>query len=373
MNGTEQKIVFAFVACAASGGRGGVLPCWFDCATGRLEVAGLASGMSHAIYTAVHPTLPVVYAAGDCGASEAKPAGAAFAFSFDLAARELTIINQVDTGGTSPCYIAVDATGRSVLVANYRGTKAEPSGRGAVSAFPIAGDGSLGARSAFIEHHGHGPNRERQTVSHPHSVTIDPGNRHAVVADLGTDRLVVYELDPAGAALREHATVPVAPGAGPRHLAFHPSGRFAFLITELGNTVIAYRYDAARGAFDERATVRSVPRDFSFPSFAADIHVHPNGRFVYGSNRGHDSLAICAFDEAAGTLLLAGHQRTMGMTPRGFAIDPTGRWLLAANQDSDTIVIFSIDPGSGLLEQAGEVRGMPSPVCITFAEAGRWP
>jgi len=235
---------------------------------------------------------------------------------------------------------------------------------------PVRGGGSLGSACAFVQHHGSSIDPRRQAGPHAHSVTLDPTGRFAFVPDLGLDKLVIYRFDALRGTLHPNATpsLDVEPGAGPRHLAFHPDGRFAYLVNELGSTVAALSYDGSAGTFERLQTVRTLPEGHRGESTCADIHVAPSGRFVYASNRGHDSIAIHRIDAQRGTLDLVGHHATNGKTPRSFAIDPAGRFLVAANQDSDSIVSFRIDADSGKLQPTGQAAHVPTPVCVKFLD-----
>jgi 6-phosphogluconolactonase len=254
----------------------------------------------------------------------------------------------------------VDGEGRYIFVANFMS--------GSVCVLPVQKDGSLGEASDFVQHLGSSVDLVRQKGPHAHSVTLDRTNRFAFVPDLGLDKLMVYTFDRTRGMLEPHAVawVKMKPGAGPRHLALHPGGRFAFLINELDSTLAALSVDARKGVFKVRQVVPTLPADFQGESTCADVQVTPSGRFVYASNRGHDSLVIYRIDQHTGRLAYVGHQTTQGKTPRQFEIDPTGRFLLVGNQDTDTIVSFRIDPQTGKLAPTGQVLQVPTPVCVKF-------
>ena len=254
----------------------------------------------------------------------------------------------------------MDKSGQCVIAANYGG--------GSVGAWPIRADGSLGALTALLQHHGSSVDPKRQEGPHAHSVGFDIANRHAFCADLGLDKLFIYQLEPKTAALttNDPPFAALKPGAGPRHFAMDPTGRHLYAINELNNTITAFDYDASHGALEESQTVSTLPDKFTSLNTAAEIAIHPSGKFLYGSNRGHDSLVVYAVDETTGKLTLVEHQSTLGKTPRAFGIDPTGNFLLVANQASDNIVIFRIDPKTGRLKATGQTLETPSPVCVTF-------
>jgi 6-phosphogluconolactonase len=273
----------------------------------------------------------------------------------------MTPINTRPTIGIIPCHLNVDATSTRLVLANY--------GSGSVVVYPIRNDGGIGEISEFVQHEGSSIDPERQQGPHAHSVTIGPGNRFAYAADLGIDKLFTYELDIASGKLVPAASpfARMADGAGPRHLDIHPDGKRAYVINELDSTITALTLDPDTGALDPVQTLSTIPEGFSGVTHCADVHVAPSGKFVYGSNRGHDSIAIFAIDQATDELSIVGYELTLGKTPRNFAIDATGSILLAANQDSDTIVTFHIDQQTGELHPTGDVAEVPMPVCVKLA------
>jgi 6-phosphogluconolactonase len=338
----------------------GIYMCRLNTVTGTLTSPEVAVETTDPAFLAIHPNHRFLYAVRESGGFEGTPNGAVSAFSIDPTTGKLRLLNQQNSGGQGPCHLAVDGTGQCVLVAHYGG--------GSVAAFPIRGDGSLGAVGAFIQHHGSSADPKRQEGPHAHSVGFDIANRRAFCADLGLDKLLIYQLEPKTAALttNDPPSVSLTPGAGPRHFTVHPNGRYLYVINELNNTITAFDYDASRGALKESQTVSTLPDKFTAPNTAAEIAILPNGKFLYGSNRGHDSIAVYAVDESTGKLTLVEHQATLGKTPRAFGIDPTGNFLLAANQNSDSIVVFRIDPRTGRLKATGQTLEVPAPVCVTF-------
>ncbi len=331
-----------------------------DMATGKLTALGLAADTVHPTFLALHPTRRFLYAANEIGNYNGTSSGSVSAFAIDSASGKLTLLNREPSGGGGPCHLIVDATGKSVIVANYGG--------GSVEVLPVQPDGQLGKPTTFIQHHGSSVNKKRQEGPHAHGIALDAANRFACVTDLGLDQVLLYRLDAEKSTLTAHdpSSVAANPGAGPRHLAFHPNGRFAYAINELDSTVTAYSYDASRGILKAGQTVSTLPPDFTRPNSTAEVAVHPSGRFLYGSNRGHDSIAIFRIDSGGGRLRLVGHESTQGKTPRNFAIDPSGAWLLAANQDSDSVRVFRIDTDTGRLKSTGEVVEVGAPVCVQF-------
>lgn len=329
-----------------------------DLASGRMESVMLAGETVNPSFLALHPNRPFLYAVGEMASFGGKKAGAVSAFAIERGSGKLALLNQQSSEGTGPCHVVVDRTGRYVLVANY--------GSGSAACLPIAEDGRLGPATSSVQHEGSSVDPRRQQGPHAHSINLDPANRFAFVADLGLDKVMTYQFDAAGGRLlpNDPPSASVAPGAGPRHFAFHPNGRFAYVINEMGSTVTAFAYHAARGALEPLETVATLPAGFQGENTTAEVQVHPSGRFLYGSNRGHDSIAVFAIDSATGKLRALGHQSTEGKTPRNFGIDPTGRYLIAANQDSDNLVLMRIDPETGLLRPTGQQVHVSMPVCV---------
>jgi 6-phosphogluconolactonase len=356
---TDQKLLL-YVGTYTRNGSEGIYRLRMDPSSGTLTPAGVTSGIENPSFLAIHPDLHTLYAVAEVGEFEGKPGGALNAYRIDPQTGDLTFLNQQLTYGAAPCYVSVDATGSVAMVANYSG--------GNVAAFLIQEDGSLGSASDRVQHEGSGPDPKRQEGPHAHSINVTPDNRFALAADLGLDKVMVYRLDPVRGTLSPHdppyAAVP--PGEGPRHFDFHPNGRFLYVINEMGSTVTVFAFDADAATFEPLQTISTLPEGWEGRSSCADIHVSPSGRFLYGSNRGHDSIAIYAIDETRGTLSVVGHTPTGGRTPRNFAIDPTGAFLLAANQDTHSIVVFSIDRESGILESTGIEANVPMPVCLAF-------
>ena len=334
----------------------------FNPSDGSLTQQEVVTGIDNPSYLALSPDENYLYAANEVGDFGGQSSGAVSAFAIDPASGGLTFINRQPSGGSAPCHLSVDHSGQYVLSANYTG--------GSLCVHPIQAGGGLDEASHFIQHAGSSINPNRQQEPHAHSINLSPDNRLAFAADLGMDKLMIYQL--ADGQLRPHDQpwVTVQPGAGPRHFDFHPSGRYAYLINEIDNTVIAYAYDGSAGRLSELQTIETLPADFSDTSHTADIHVHPSGKFVYGSNRGHDSIVIYAVDEQSGRLTLVGHESTQGKVPRNFAIDPSGNFLLAANQNSGTIATYHLDQQSGTLTPTGHVVEAPTPVCIKMKVIG---
>ncbi|MGQ9662795.1 MAG: lactonase family protein [Kiritimatiellia bacterium] len=350
-----------FIGTYTSRGSAGIYRAWFEPHSEWVELEGLAAREGNPSFLALGPSGDLLYAVCDLDA-ENPGQGAVSAYRITGPTGELKFLNRASMHGPRGCHLTVDRTGSIVLVANYT--------EGSVSAFPVGNDGSLGERSDFHQYHGRGPNSRRQEKPHAHSVSISPDNRIAVVADLGTDRLMLYQLDTVGKRLLPHAPqfVSVQPGAGPRHFAFHPNGRWAYLINELDSTLTVFAYDAPAGLLRTLQTESALPADFAGENIAADVHVSPSGRFVYCSNRGHDSIAVFAVDSETGRVSVVGHTETRGRTPRNFVLTPDGDYLLAANQATGNVVVFRVDSRSGSLAPAGGEIRISMPVCLLFAE-----
>jgi 6-phosphogluconolactonase len=364
-DGPEVTKYRVYVGTYTGGPSKGVYLLELDLKSGDVHSRGLAAETVNPSFVAVDPTRRFLYAVGEIGDFHGQKSGAVSAFSIDQASGKLGLLNQQPSGGQGPCYVATDQRGKNVLVANY--------GSGSVACLPVEGDGRLGAATAVIQHHGSGADPKRQEGPHAHSINLDAANRFAVAADLGLDQLLVYRFDPARGTLdpNEPPFTRLTPGSGPRHFAFHPDGRHAYVINEMACTVAAFDYDAGRGTLGEIQTISTLPDGVKGPNLStAEVQVHPSGRFLYGSNRGHHSIAIFAIDPANGRLTALGHQSTRGKTPRNFGIDPTGRYLLAANQDSGTIVVFRVDQQTGRLEPTGQTVEVPKPVCVKFVPLG---
>ena len=334
----------------------------YDATTHQLEALGLAAETANPSFLAMSPNRKFLYAVNELQEYDGQKTGGLSAFSIDAATGKLSFLNEVASGGTDPCYVTLDKTGKYVLAANYTS--------GSVAGFSVLPDGRLGARTAFDQHAGHGVNPRRQEGPHAHSIDLSPDNRFAIVDDLGLDEVMVYRFSADHGLLAPNSPpyATVDAGSGPRHFAFHPNGKFAYVVSEMKSTVTAFSYDAANGTLHPLQTVSTLPKDFKGENDDAEIQVHPSGKFLYASNRGHDSITVFAVDPAKGTLTLVEHVSTQGKTPRNFAIDPTGTRLLAANEESDSVVVFSIDPKTGKLIPTGQVLKVAAPVSIVFVK-----
>jgi 6-phosphogluconolactonase len=331
----------------------------FDGATGKLSAPRLAAETVNPTFLALHPSHRFLYAVDEIEDFQAKKAGALSAFTVEKDGT-LKHLGRESSGGAGPCHVFVDKEGKHVLAANYGG--------GSAVVLPIEEGGKLGHWTGFVQHEGRSVNKARQEAPHCHSINLDRANRFAVVADLGLDEVWVYRFDSDKGVMKPNkpAGVKVAPGAGPRHFAFHPDGKHAYVINELNCTLTAFDYDAGKGTLKIIQTLSTLPGKFKPGYSTAEVQVHPSGKFVYGSNRGHDSIAVFAVEAGTGKLTRLENVSTQGHTPRNFGIDPAGKYLIAANQDSDTLVVFRIDPATGRLRPAGHTARVPNPVCVKF-------
>lgn len=344
---TDSKGIYAFT---------------FDSDNGRLQPLGLAGEAEHPSFLAVHPNGRYLYAVQEAPSSQDPRVGLICAFSIDPQTHQLMRLGDVSSAGDGPCYLHLDHGGRFLLTANY--------GSGSIAVFPVLADGRLGEPCSQVQHEGSGPDPVRQRGPHAHSIRFSPDERFVLSADLGLDELMIYRFDRKTGALSDNDPpfLRTAAGAGPRHFAFSSDSRFIYLINEMNSTLDAVHWDRKNGLATVVQTVSTVPQAFSEANSTAEVCVHPNGRFVYGSNRGHNSVVVFRRDRRSGALTLVEHRLTRGKTPRHFAIDPSGRWLIVANQNSDSIVVFRIDPKSGRLAEANQPLSISMPVCISFVK-----
>jgi 6-phosphogluconolactonase len=331
-----------------------------DLTSGQMEQVDLTRDVPNPSFLALDPSRRFLYAVNELKEFEGAPTGAVSAFSVDPSSGELRFLNRKPAHGTDPCHLQVHKTGKYVFVANFAS--------GSVCVLPILADGSLGDATDVVQHQGSSVDPVRQSGPHAHAVTSDDSGHYAFVPDLGIDKLMVYRFDVNLGKLEPHDPpwVEVHPGAGPRQLVLHPQGRYAYLINELDSTVTVLQCDWSKGILRKLQTVSTLPPGFEGASTCAEVQISPSGEFLYGSNRGHDSIVLYAIDRQAGTLALIGHESTRGRTPRHFAVSPGGDLLLVANQDSDNLVSFKVDPASGELLATGHVAHVPMPVCVKF-------
>ncbi len=339
----------------------GIYAFGLDKETGKLTSdVRLVATTENPSFLALHPAKPLLYAVNETSTFKDEPTGAVSAFRLNEKDGSLELINQLASRGKAPCHLEVDASGGSVLVANYSS--------GTVAVLPIVESGGLGATADVIQHLGSSVNPQRQEGPHAHCINLDAHNRFAVAADLGVDKLFVYPFD----AERKRfdvfkaSSVSMKPGSGPRHFAFHPNNRFGYAINELTSTVTAFKWDTQKGLLEELETLSTLPVDYEGENSTAELFIHPTGQFLYGSNRGHHSIVVYRVDKETGRLTYVENESTQGETPRSFGIDPRGKYLLAANQSTDSIVVFEVDQSTGALSATGARIEVPTPVCVLF-------
>lgn len=346
-----------YIGTYTNQGSKGIYLARLNTSTGALSAPELAAETPNPTFLTVAPSGKTLYAANEVGSFNGERTGSITSFSIDPATGKLTQLNAVSSKGGGPCHVSTGAKGRFCFAANYGG--------GTVASYTIAADGKLSDAVSAIQHEGKGANPKRQERPHAHSINASPDGRFAVAADLGIDELIVYAVDQKTGALTRHSSVKTAPGAGPRHFAFHPKLPRAYAINELANTIAIYDWNARAGTLKEAASVNTLPASFTGTSYTAEVVVHPSGRFLYGSNRGHDSLTLFSLD-AKGMPAFVDTFPSGGVQPRNFNIDASGRWLLSANQRTGNVVVYSIDPKSGRLAATGNQIEVAGAVCIRF-------
>lgn len=340
-NKTDSKGIYAFE---------------FDADSGKLKAKGLATAATDPSWVEIHPSGKFAYAANETGDKSMITA-----FSVDAKKAKLTQLNQVPALGQDPCHLSFDRTGKYLFAANYSS--------GTIAVFPILPDGRLGEHTAVVKNTGNlGPNKERQEGPHAHWVHVSPDNRYVFVADLGLDAILSYKFDPTKGTLtpNDPPMAKLNPGAGPRHVAFTPDGKYVYVVSELNSTVTAFQYDPAKGTLFEFQILTTLAQDFSGRNDTAEITVHSNGKWLFASNRGRDTITVFSISASDGSLTSLGEFPTGGKEPRHFAIDPTGNYVLAENQNSNSIAVLKIDPVAGTLKEVSHVDGIPSPVCLAF-------
>lgn len=355
---SQARELTLYVGTYTTGKSEGIYGYRMDPATGTLTRFNSFKSRNPS-FLAIDRSKQYLYAVNEVGEFLGKPSGGVSAFAIDRATGNLRLLNEQASQGADPCHLTIDRKRKTLLVANYTG--------GNIAALPIRSDGTLGMAIDVKQHEGSGI-KEQQKGPHAHCIILDATERYALAADLGIDKVMIYRFDPLTGKLTpgKQASAELQPGAGPRHLTLHPSGKYLYVINELDSTLTALQYNAASGTLSPIETVSTLPSDFSGVSYCADIHVSPSGKFLYGSNRGHNSIVVFQIDPRTGKLTALEHVSTGGNWPRNFTIDPTGRFLLVANQRTDNVVTFSIDPQTGRLKPTGQITEIPIPVCLKF-------
>jgi 6-phosphogluconolactonase len=358
----EEKSCWVYLGAYAKGEEQGITLCKLDRTKGKLDKVMVFGGHQNPAFLEVHPSGKFLYAVNEIKDFKGNSAGAVTAFSIDPKTGDLKKLNQVSSRGMGSCHLTIDPKGKTLLVANYGG--------GSVASFRIGEDGVLSEAVSFFQHEGSSVDERRQKGPHAHSINVDPAGKRVYCADLGLDKVLVYKLSKKGKLKpNDPPFVKTQPGGGPRHLNFHPSGKFAFVNLEMTSKVTVFAHNEKTGVLDEIQTVSTLPKDFTGNNSTAEIRVHPNGKFVYCSNRGHDSIAVFAIDEKSGKLTFVECEPSGGKTPRNFCIDPSGTFLLAANQNTNNVAVFRIDGETGSLAPTGSSIDSPKPVCVRFVEA----
>jgi 6-phosphogluconolactonase len=360
--GTYTEAILFGTGQVLQGKGKGIYSFKFDQAANTLKLHGITENVRNPSYLAFDAPRHYLYAVNEYKEFEGKPSGGVSAFRIDQDTGALTYLNTKPSHGTDPCHLIVDKSGKYVLIANFAS--------GSVCVLPIQKDGSLGDETDFIQHEGSSVDPKRQTSPHAHAVELDQSGKYVFVPDLGMDKVVIYKFDTEAGKLAVNPDMPwvkTAPGAGPRQLVMHPGGKFAYLINELNSTMTAFAYDASKGALTELQTLSTLPSEgFDGVTSCAEVQITPSGKFLYGSNRGHNSIVIYAVDQATGKLTLVGHESTQGRIPRNFEVSPTGEHLIAANQDTDNLVMFKIDASTGKLTPTGANAEAGTPICVRF-------
>ena len=363
----QSKYIFYVGTYTGNGNTSkGIYAYRFDASSGESTPLGLVAETTNPSFVALSPDSRYLYAVNELDNYKGGNTGGVSAFVVDRPTGRLTFLNEVGSRGADPCYIIVDKSGKHVMVANYVGDS--------VAVFPVLEGGKLGEASDFIARRtGHGANPQRQEAPHAHSIDLSPDSHYGFVNDLGLDELFEYKFDSANGTLTptDPPTVKFDPGAGPRHLVFGPKAKFAYVIAEMSNTITVFSFDQRRGVLLPRQRISTLPKDFTGGSDASEIRMAPSGKFLYASNRRHDSIAVFAVDSQKGTLTPVEYAPTQGKIPRSFDIDPSGNFLLAANQKSDNIVVFRIDQSTGRLTPTGQTLNVNAPVCVKFMAAGQ--
>lgn len=351
---TNQKPLL-YIGTYAESNANSIFVYEMDPISGALQPLDPNKAGANPSFLALHDEKNYLYAVNETNSFQGQPGGAVSAFALNPQSGKLTLLNQQSSHGSGPCHVSVDRTGSFVLVANY--------GSGSVAVLPVLENGKLDEASSFVQHQGRGANPGRQEGPHAHYITASPDNRFVLACDLGIDKVLVYQFDSVSGLLQHSNDAVLAPGSGPRHLDFHPNGRFVYVMNELTVTIAAFAYTAGDGTMSQVQSLSTLPQGYKGSKSGAEVFVHPTGKFVYTSNRGHDSIAIFAVDDSTGMLTLVGLESTRGKTPRSFVIDPSGTFLLVANQDSGTVTGFRIDAQAGTLGYLYSVT-VPNPVCL---------
>jgi 6-phosphogluconolactonase len=348
-----NDILTAYVGTYTNGDSKGIYRFALDITTGKIFDINLAAEIGNPTYLCISKNKKYLYTV-----EKREKLGGVASYLINSSNGSLELINHQLDEGSSPCHVSLDINDSYLFSANYH--------KGEALVFPINKDGSLNPPSSNVKHEGSGPNKERQEKAHAHYVSLTPDEKHVCVVDLGIDKVVSYDFDRGNLSKSDKLTLALKSGSGPRHMAFHPNNKFAYVLTELSSEVVALEYNLEKGSFSVIEYVTSLPEEFTDDSYASAIHISPDGKFLYASNRGHDSIAVFRINNDSGKLSLIEHVSTQGSGPRDFCIDPTGKYLIVANQNTSNLVPFSIDKETGRLTQANVSVTIPNAVCIKF-------
>ena len=350
-----------YVGTYTDGKSQGIYVCELDLKSGKLSQPQVAAEAKNPSFLAIDPAKKLLVACNEISDLNGKPVGGVSSFAIDGSTGKLKLLGQQPSGGAGPCHVAIDKNGKFALAANYGG--------GSCCAIPIESDGKLGTMTGFSQHEGKSVDQGRQKEPHAHSINVSPDGRFAFCADLGLDKILIYKLTSAGKLEpNTPAFVATQPGGGPRHFAFHPIRKNAYCCLEMTSSATAFSYDAEKGELKELQTLSTLPEPVKGNS-TAEVQVHPSGKFLYVSNRGHNSIAIFKIGEE-GKLTATGHQGAGIKIPRNFSVDPTGKFVLVANQDGDSVIVFRVNQDSGMLEPTDQKIDVPKPVCVKMIPLG---
>jgi 6-phosphogluconolactonase len=357
---TSDNNLYVYFGTASKGPGKGFSLSLFDTNTGNLSTPKLNIEAVSPAFFAIDKNGEYLYTTNEVDAMKDQPGGAISAYKIDQGTGNLTLLNQQPSGGAGPCHISLDAAGKYVFVANYNG--------GNFSVYSIEKDGKLGKQTAFMQHSGSSVHPQRQTKPHTHCIKSDPSNRFVLVTDLGTDKLFVYRFNQKNGSIQPNNPPysSPAPGSGPRHFAFHTSGKWVYLLNELSSSVTVYAWENNKGQLTELQTLGTLPTDFNGTNTAAEIAVHPNGKFLYCTNRGHNSIALFSIDTNTGKIEFVERYSSQGKIPRNFCIDPSAKWMIVTNHGTNNAAVFKIDPETGKLTYTENSVTVPNPFCIQF-------
>lgn len=355
----ENESTF-YVGTYTTGKSKGIYRCRFNPSDGDISMEGFTEGIVNPSFLTISPNKKYLFAVSETDKYKGETSGSVDAFKIDAETRGLELLNERPSHGAAPCFITTSKDGRYVLVANYNS--------GSLAVFPVEKDGSFGRITDLVQHHGSSVNPDRQAGPHAHSIVLDPANRYVLSCDLGTDKVMIYQFDSVHGKLitASQPFARVKPGLGPRHVKFHPNGRIVYVICEMGSEMLVFDYNAENGHLEQKQEISTLPSDFHGTTKAAELQISADGYFLYGSNRGADSIVVYSIDQKSGELNPIQYQSALGKFPRHFILDPTGKYLIVANKNSSNIVVFNRDQKTGKISPAGKSIDIPIPVCVKF-------